>query len=606
MNNILFKILMLKGDAGEPTDEQTQSAVDDYMQAHPEAAIDETIINSAVGDWLDDHPEATTTVLDGSLNDVKFTETERKKKMAFYNTLAEMTSDNSLIVGKWVHVFGECYPEYDGKDLDFVITNVSNNYAIQLDNGLYAEPYVPYAHPSPYSPEIAYNILKCGLTYFDRSNLVYTPAGHNYESIFSDNVVIYDDDTMSIDCSTFAQACLMGINYENSMFVISENVPEPWGYKFPHGIPVSQIQSARTHGFTASELAFYAYLHGWLYEISPDGGNVMAGDLVFDSYEIARENEFREIGHVQVVFDKISQFDEGIRCIEAGSGITGVNKYGDNICHIRAYRSGVDTAVKYGARFPIQASASPKNITSIRRRSLEYPYTLTGSPIGVTGTVYTTENLKAGEIYTAIVKGDLSKLTNGWYPFIRLATVTGSQIYNVLSYANTLDGATNTMYMTFTPLRDTNTASIYNALQIGINNISGSGSLSITIEDIQIYKGLFLGDDDKTNVNVTFNSGITENTKVIDGTRARFDLTVPVTGSTYTGISLGTVDLYNYDARMIPVNVASGTTSGGSVTSQTGISANLLYAQNSLTLNIFADVQNLTSVRIRFDIDFGS
>lgn len=72
MNNILFKILMLKGDAGNPTDEQTQAAVDEYMQAHPEAAIDETIINSAVDDWLDDHPDATTSVLDGSLTLPKF------------------------------------------------------------------------------------------------------------------------------------------------------------------------------------------------------------------------------------------------------------------------------------------------------------------------------------------------------------------------------------------------------------------------------------------------------------------------------------------------------------------------------------------------------
>lgn len=72
MKDILFKVLMLKGDAGEPTDEQTQSAVNAYMQAHPEAAIDENIINAAVDDWLDDHPEATTTVLDGSLTETKF------------------------------------------------------------------------------------------------------------------------------------------------------------------------------------------------------------------------------------------------------------------------------------------------------------------------------------------------------------------------------------------------------------------------------------------------------------------------------------------------------------------------------------------------------
>ena len=86
MNNILFKILMLKGDAGEPTDEQTLAAVGEYMQAHPEAAIDETIINSAVDDWLDDHPEATTTVLDGSLTEAKFSAALKLKAIKDYVT----------------------------------------------------------------------------------------------------------------------------------------------------------------------------------------------------------------------------------------------------------------------------------------------------------------------------------------------------------------------------------------------------------------------------------------------------------------------------------------------------------------------------------------
>lgn len=86
MKDILFKVLMLKGDAGEPTDEQTQSAVDEYMQAHPEAAIDETIINSAVDDWLDAHPEATTSVLDGSLTAAKFTNDLKLKTIKDYVT----------------------------------------------------------------------------------------------------------------------------------------------------------------------------------------------------------------------------------------------------------------------------------------------------------------------------------------------------------------------------------------------------------------------------------------------------------------------------------------------------------------------------------------
>ena len=86
MKDILFKVLMLKGDAGEPTDEQTQSAVNEYMQTHPEAAIDETIINSSVADWLDDHPEATTTVQDASLTESKFTNNLKLKTIKDYVT----------------------------------------------------------------------------------------------------------------------------------------------------------------------------------------------------------------------------------------------------------------------------------------------------------------------------------------------------------------------------------------------------------------------------------------------------------------------------------------------------------------------------------------
>lgn len=86
MKDILFKVLMLKGDAGNPTDEQTLAGVTEYMQAHPEAAIDETIINSAVDDWLDNHPEATTTVQDGSLTDAKFSNVLKLQTIKDYVT----------------------------------------------------------------------------------------------------------------------------------------------------------------------------------------------------------------------------------------------------------------------------------------------------------------------------------------------------------------------------------------------------------------------------------------------------------------------------------------------------------------------------------------
>lgn len=108
---------MLKGDAGEPTDEQTQSAVGEYMQQHPEAAIDETIINSAVDDWLDDHPEATTTVQDGSLTEAKFSSALKLKAIKDYvtpemfNSISDMytyayQNDLSVVINKDITVNG--------------------------------------------------------------------------------------------------------------------------------------------------------------------------------------------------------------------------------------------------------------------------------------------------------------------------------------------------------------------------------------------------------------------------------------------------------------------------------------------------------------------
>lgn len=152
MKDILFKVLMLKGDAGEPTDEQTLAAVGEYMQAHPEAAIDETIINSAVDDWLDDHPEATTTVQDGSLTEAKFTNALKMKTIKDYVTpemfgavgdgltddsdAVQSAIDNGLIVycegtylvkdikiNKTTHIHGGSF-----------INNGSSNYMIEVDD----------------------------------------------------------------------------------------------------------------------------------------------------------------------------------------------------------------------------------------------------------------------------------------------------------------------------------------------------------------------------------------------------------------------------------------------------------------------------------------
>lgn len=117
-DKIIFKTLMLKGDAGEPTAEQTQAAVDEYMQQHPDAAIDETIINSAVDEWLDDHPEATTTVQDGSITSEKLNDNVKNTYLP-RNISARILS--SITSGQIIE---------KSSDLDEVTFN-TNNYTVR-------------------------------------------------------------------------------------------------------------------------------------------------------------------------------------------------------------------------------------------------------------------------------------------------------------------------------------------------------------------------------------------------------------------------------------------------------------------------------------------
>lgn len=89
MKDILFKVLMLKGDAGEPTDEQTLAAVGEWLSESGNILVIpwmDTNGAGAIGDWLDDHPEATTTVLDGSLTESKFSNALKLKTIKDYVT----------------------------------------------------------------------------------------------------------------------------------------------------------------------------------------------------------------------------------------------------------------------------------------------------------------------------------------------------------------------------------------------------------------------------------------------------------------------------------------------------------------------------------------
>lgn len=106
-------------DIGQPTDNQT---------------------NNAVAEWLNAHPEATTTVQDESLEESKFTLFLRQKKASYYKTVADMKKDISLKSGMVAVTLG--YHELnDGGGATYIIDEKEINKSkinINLDNNLFA------------------------------------------------------------------------------------------------------------------------------------------------------------------------------------------------------------------------------------------------------------------------------------------------------------------------------------------------------------------------------------------------------------------------------------------------------------------------------------
>ena len=88
-------------EAGQPTDEQT---------------------NSAVTSWLNEHPEATTTVQDNSLSPTKLELSFRKKIKRVYRTFQDLLKDTHLEIGTFIETSG-FYDVDDGGGGLYLVSN---------------------------------------------------------------------------------------------------------------------------------------------------------------------------------------------------------------------------------------------------------------------------------------------------------------------------------------------------------------------------------------------------------------------------------------------------------------------------------------------------
>lgn len=109
------------------------------MATYEDVIPKDEFVSEQINKWLDDHPEATTTVQDGSLQEVKFAADLRKRKGSTYDTLSELKADTSLISGMTCITNGY-YSANDGGGAKYFITGLEDDSVYQetLNNGLYA------------------------------------------------------------------------------------------------------------------------------------------------------------------------------------------------------------------------------------------------------------------------------------------------------------------------------------------------------------------------------------------------------------------------------------------------------------------------------------
>lgn len=197
-------------DVGQPTDEQT---------------------SSAVTNWLNKHPEATTTVQNDSLTEDKFVLDLRKKKPNYYESVEKMKNDTSLKEGAIAVTLGYynsgdggagCYILKSSKRNEFVDIQVGNLYAVYV----FKEPYTINAlllgiktNGEP-CDEILNNFISKMFTY--KINKIYFPAG---TYCISKPIVVSSGFDMEIrgDSSNSKQYYMKDNGRNETLFILSNN-----------------------------------------------------------------------------------------------------------------------------------------------------------------------------------------------------------------------------------------------------------------------------------------------------------------------------------------------------------------------------------------------
>lgn len=251
------------------------------------------------------------------------------------------------------------------------------------------------------------HVLEIGYDYIDRG-LGYgcLHTAFNSECIKTEGYNdYYEGEKWQIDCSSFVQLALTGIQYGNSRYcrgTSSENIADENSFSFDQFTEYNyrMIQfpdecGADTGRLYANKIAKYFYDRGYLYEVEPNFSNVQIGDILFWGDGSITNDFFYGIGHVAIcsdVWDK-TKGRKGIRVLETAT---------ENELEY-------SNTIKYGARpvLPeIPSSEKPQDLVS--NVSVEYSsFSIKEGETTIISTITLSEDLQLRELYTLSLDCDV-------------------------------------------------------------------------------------------------------------------------------------------------------------------------------------------------------
>ncbi len=459
------------GDAGLPTDEQTEMAVEK---------------------WLAEHPEATTTVQNGSITRAKFAGSLNKKIGSIYDTAEDMTGDDTLTVGMFAQTGGQ-ESAYDGGGQLYRITQtrpsaqssaeVPKEVYETLDNGLYAERVLSLTETkfsilnkigNCYAGNFANNasaiteLLNICSSYEDNGDKLY--YGHYSALDYGDHDVSNGENEgkYQIDCSAFVQLALAGISFDSSRYNVNDNYFVSQYSFFPYRTKAEYQNQDTWAKYRLSDCqAKFAYENGYAFMPNWDWSNVEPGDVVFlqDGDEESDAN-WSGVDHVMIYIGRRNNTDDLAFYECGGNSAHRKSVSSTNIVHVRVSTLAfMNTNTKLVARFPLGTGTGNTNCVIYEDKHPDFPVTFSA---GARSVAYEIEPISTGEWYTVIAKVK-SLQSNPFYITDAGHTMVCPGIDSSGIYVNTFRAVTD-----------------FSAFRIGSYQSTDS---DIVFEDFKIVKG---------------------------------------------------------------------------------------------------------------------